>query len=165
MKSEVNSPIIRLATSNDAAAIAKVLHESFLEYESQYTPEGFAATTPSPDEVLSRLNEGPIWVVLIDNNVVVGTVSVAKKNESLYVRGMAVSPHARGSRIGERLLTIVVEYARHEHSTRVFLSTTPFLDKAIRLYENFGFKRIAEGPHNLHGTPLFSMEMIVSSDS
>src|SRR5215813_1385207 len=94
----MNSIMIRLATSSDAADISKVLRESFREYESQYTPEGFAATTPDADEVLSRLTQGPIWLVLINVDMV-GTVSVVKKNESLYVRGMAVLPQARGLRI------------------------------------------------------------------
>jgi len=161
MNSDVDSSVIRLATESDAADIAKVLYESFREYESQYTPEGFAATTPSPAEVLTRLQEGPIWVVSIDNTLV-ATVSVVKKNESLYVRGMAVLPQARGLRIGERLLDSITQYALEQGCRRLFLSTTPFLYGAIRLYERFGFRRIAEGPHDLHYTPLFSMEKIVN---
>jgi ribosomal protein S18 acetylase RimI-like enzyme len=60
--------------------------------------------------------------------------------------------------MGEMLLNVVNEYALAENCSRLFLSTTPFLHRAIRLYENLGFKRIAEGPHDLYGTPLFSME-------
>jgi hypothetical protein len=37
------------------------------------------------------------------------------------------------------------------------LGTTPFLSRAIRLYENLGFKRSDDGPLDLYGTPLFSM--------
>src|SRR5260370_227302 len=39
----------------------------------------------------------------------------------------------------------------------MYLSTTPFLDRAIRLYERFGFQRSDEGPLDLFGTPLFTM--------
>jgi hypothetical protein len=38
------------------------------------------------------------------------------------------------------------------------LSTTPFLDAAIALYERCGFRRTAGGPLELAGTPLFTME-------
>lgn len=47
---------------------------------------------------------------------------------------------------------------------RLTLSTTPFLLRAIRLYEQSGFRRISEGPDHLLGTPLFTMvkELAVS---
>jgi hypothetical protein len=41
------------------------------------------------------------------------------------------------------------------------LSTTPFLNSAIRLYENFGFRRNEAEPHDLFGTPMFTMEKIL----
>ena len=40
---------IRQAGPQDAPAIAKVLYESFVEFESSLTREGFAATTPNAD--------------------------------------------------------------------------------------------------------------------
>jgi ribosomal protein S18 acetylase RimI-like enzyme len=43
----------------------------------------------------------------------------------------------------------------------MFLSTTPFLIGAISLYERAGFRRTGEGPHDLFGTPLFSMEKVL----
>ena len=36
---------IRKALSEDASLIASVLNESFIEFESLYTPEAFRATT------------------------------------------------------------------------------------------------------------------------
>ena len=149
-----------MAVSEDAASIASVLHEAFVEYESLYTREGFAATTPATAQVQDRIEEGPVWVVL-DNDAVVGTVSVVPKGESLYVRGMAIVPAARGRRIGELLLRQVERFASERGFKRLSLSTTPFLDRAIQLYERHGFKRSSEGPHDLSGTPLFTMEKIL----
>jgi hypothetical protein len=40
----------------------------------------------------------------------------------------------------------------------LLLSTTPFLSEAIKLYERSGFRRSTEGPRELFGTPLFTME-------
>jgi ribosomal protein S18 acetylase RimI-like enzyme len=148
---------VRIAAMSDAAAIAKVLYESFLGYESLYTDEGFAATTPQAEQVRARMSEGPIWVALL-NGVIVGTASAVLKQESLYIRGMAVLSNARGNRLGELFLTQIESYANEKSCTRLFLSTTPFLDRAIRLYEKFGFIRTDEGPHDLSGTPLFTME-------
>jgi N-acetylglutamate synthase-like GNAT family acetyltransferase len=148
--------MIRLAVPGDASAIAAVLHQAFLEYEAHYTPGGFAATTPTSDRIESRWSEGPVWVAIEDGEVV-GTVGVVPKRESLYVRSMAVRPSARGHKIGETLLELIEDYAHERGHKRLYLSTTPFLDRAIRLYERFGFERIDEGPHDLFGTPLFTM--------
>jgi len=148
---------IRLADSGEAGAIAAVLYEAFREFESLYTKEGFAATTPKSEQVLERLSEGPVWVALVDGELV-GTVSVVLKREAMYIRGMAVLPRTRGARVGKLLMEQVQQYAFEKGCKRLFLSTTPFLERAIRLYEKFGFRRTPEGPHDLFGTPLFTME-------
>jgi len=147
---------IRLATQADAPVIASVLEAAFEEYRSLYTDEGFAATTPDSDHIQRRMLEGPIWIALHASECV-GTVSVVLRGEELYVRGMAVLPSARGLHLGELLLKEVEDFALAHNCKYLILSTTPFLLRAIRLYEGSGFKRIAEGPHDLFGTPLFTM--------
>jgi GNAT superfamily N-acetyltransferase len=87
-----------------------------------------------------------------------GTVAAVVKGTRLYMRGMAVLPSMRGLGIAARLLEVVVQRARREECGSVFLSTTPFLSGAIRLYEEAGFRRTDEGPSELGGTPLFTME-------
>ena len=152
---------LRLAESEDASIVATVLLKSFVEYKALYTDKGFAATTPSGQEVLERLKEGPIWLV-VDEGEIVGTASAVLKGDSLYIRGMAVLPAPRGRRVGELLLDRIESYGIENNCRRLFLSTTPFLDGAIRLYELFGFVRTDEGPHSLFGTPLFTMEKLIS---
>lgn len=148
---------VRLAGAPDAPAIAFLLAESFAEYRPLYTPEGYAATSITPEQVANRIEEGPVWVAVRDGTIV-GAVSVIPKGRSLYIRGMAVLPTARGQHIGELLLTHIEQFAATERFRRLFLSTTPFLDRAIRLYEHCGFRRTNEGPDELFGTPLFTME-------
>lgn len=153
---------IRLAEASDAPAIASLLAAAFAEYQSLYTPDGYAATAITPEEIVSRIEEGRVWVSISDG-LIVGTVSVVLKGKSLYLRGMAVLPAARGQRIGELLLAQVEKFAASTGVQRLFLSTTPFLDRAIRLYEHFGFRRTSEGPEDLFGTPLFTMEKSIQS--
>jgi ribosomal protein S18 acetylase RimI-like enzyme len=148
---------IRFATIADAEAIAKLLFESFAEFEARYTSEGFRATAITGAQVAIRISEGPVWVAILDDEVV-GTASAIAKDESLYVRGMAVHPNARGRRVGELLLIQIENFAIRNAFDRLSLSTTPFLDCAIRLYQRFGFHRVSTGPRDLFGTPLFSME-------
>ena len=161
---EINPPLspnpsieIRLAEARDAAAIAFLLAAAFAEYQSLYTPDGYAATAITGDKVLGRIEEGPVWVAL-SGELIIGTVSVVLKGKSLYLRGMAVLPAARAQGVGELLLVHVEKFAASIGVQRLFLSTTPFLDRAIRLYEHFGFHRTSGGPEDLLGTPLFTME-------
>jgi GNAT superfamily N-acetyltransferase len=102
------------------------------------------------------MNEGPLWVAALADTIV-GTVSALSKGDALYIRGMAVLPVARGQKIGELLLMQIESFAFAHGYKRLILSTTPFLTRAIRLYEQFGFRRSSDGPHDLFGTPLFTM--------
>jgi GNAT superfamily N-acetyltransferase len=153
---------IRPVDPEEASLVATVLYKSFAEYESFYTPEGFSATTPNADHILHRMSEGPVWAAYRGAEML-GTVAAVIKGESLYMRGMAVAPSARGLGVGTRLLFQVEKWARQQGCVRMFLNTTPFLSAAIRLYEGSGFRRTGEGPHDLFGTPLFSMEKVVST--
>jgi N-acetylglutamate synthase-like GNAT family acetyltransferase len=145
-----------MALPDDSSLIASVLHKSFIEYKSSYTAEAFAATVSTPEQIRERMDEGPIWIALQDGKIV-GTVSAVAKGEALYIRGMAVDPVMRGSGIGNALLKCVEKFATQGGFKSLFLSTTPFLSSAIRLYERCGFHRSHDGPHDLLGTPLFTM--------
>jgi GNAT superfamily N-acetyltransferase len=159
--SETNKTI-RAASQADAEVIADILFDSFIEYEPLYTPEGFAATALDSRGVTARLGEGPVWLALCDNRFV-GTMSVVLKDKAVYVRGMAVLPVVRGQGIGRLLLEHAEKYARAKGCNRLLLSTTPFLTEAIQLYERSGFVRTEDGPHDLFGTPLFTLEKTLSA--
>lgn len=147
---------IRLVSPGETNLVASILFESFIEYRPLYTNQGFAATTPSSTEIHERLNEGPIWLAFKDG-VAVGTASVVPRGEELYVRGMAVAPGSRGLRLGDLLLQEIERFASANGYRRLVLSTTPFLSRAIKLYERLGFQRAPEGFSHLFGTPLFTM--------
>ena len=147
---------IRRAAPDDSPSIATVLYKSFEGYKSSYTEEAFVATTPTSEELRHRMVEGLTWVA-VEDKALVGTVSAVPNGAALYIRSMAVIPSARGRGIGESLLHHVQNFAKANRYRRLFLSTTPFLISAIRLYQRFGFRRSREGPQDLFGTPLFTM--------
>src|SRR5262249_21332656 len=111
--------------------------------------------TPSKEVIENRFAEGKVWVAAIEEKIV-GTVSVVPQNESLYIRSMAVLPEARGDRNCEQLLSKVKRYAVVQSFSPFTLCTTPFLNRAIRLYEKFGF--VPSDTGDLYGTPLITME-------
>ncbi len=151
-----SNALIRHAVRNEAAVIASVLYQAFVEFEPLYIPAAFAATTPTSDQIQKRWDEGPVWVAA-QRGKLVGTISAVPKSAGLYIRSMALLPSVRGSGIGYSLLQSVEQFAIVRGYRRMFLSTTPFLHGAIRLYERFGFQRNNDGPHELFGTPLFTM--------
>lgn len=147
---------IRRATAVDAEAIAYLLRDSFREVEHLYTREGYAATTLDPSTVRERLKEGPSWVAE-EGGFPVGTVSASLRDVDLYIRSMAVIPSARRKRFGHSLFAEAFNLAVERKARRIYLSTTPFLYSAIRLYESLGFRRTGEPPDDLFGTPLVTM--------
>src|SRR5688572_25662294 len=148
--------LVRNAIVDESPAIASVLKQAFAGYEPLYTPAAFAATTPTSLQIQQRWHEGPVWVAIRKDNIV-GTVSAVPKIPDLYVRSMAVLPTATDQGIGGQLLDEIERFALDHHYKSLFLSTTPFLKEAIRLYGRFGFQRSDNGPHDLFGTPLFTM--------
>lgn len=86
-------------------------------------------------------------------------------SKGLYIRGMAIVPNARGKRIGVTLLQQAESFGLERGIRRLFLSTTPFLFRAITLYENYGFTKSPSGPHDLFGhTALYFGEIGRVSD-
>jgi ribosomal protein S18 acetylase RimI-like enzyme len=147
---------LRRALIDEASAIASVLRYAFIEFEPLYTPAAFAATAPPSEQIQARWHEGPVWVA-VQNEKLVGTVAAVPKNTGLYVRSLAVLPAARGQGIAEQLLRETERFAITHDYGCLFLSTTPILTSAIRLYGRFGFQRNGEGPRDLLGIPLFTM--------
>jgi GNAT superfamily N-acetyltransferase len=133
-------PIVRIrrARQCDSAAIELLIRESFREYESAYTPEAFAITTPGKEEIEDRMKHWMVWVA-VRASTIVGTVSAHAEGEALHIRSMAVRRTMRGKGIGRLLLARVENFACTNGYKRLILNTTPFLTRAIRLYKRFGF--------------------------
>ncbi|HYY13980.1 MAG TPA: GNAT family N-acetyltransferase, partial [Chthoniobacterales bacterium] len=146
---------------SESAAIESLLRESFREYERCYTLKAFEITTPAKREIEDRLKHWTVWVAHRDN-VIIGTVSAHPEGEALHIRSMAVLPSIRGQRIGRMLLARVEHYARTNGYQRLVLNTTPFLTRAIRLYERFGF-RFAGAVRKWFGTQLRTMAKRLTS--
>lgn len=91
---------------------------------------------------------------------IVGTLSAVMQGDALFLRRMAILPGARGEGIGRQLLDEATRFAREHGARSLTLCTTPFLDRAIALYESYGFRRSGTG--DLAGTPLWMMEKVLT---
>lgn len=141
--------LVRQATASDAEAVADVLRRSL----------GDSRATPSAEEVARRLDAGPVWVV-IEGEEIVGTLSGEPQNDALHLRSMAILPTARGQGIGRGLLAIAEYYARQAGLRRLTLSTMPLADRALSIYEGFGFRK--SGPDGEQdGATVWPMEKVL----
>jgi len=155
---------IRLAEPGDAKSISEILRKAFSEFKSDYTPEALEVVTPPADEIATRFNEGPQWLAVADKKPV-GTVSVVREPDHLYIRSMAVLPEVQGLGIGKMLLDAIDGYAVANGFDRLFLYTTNFSTAAKKLYEKCGFRKTGDTTaEEWYGTPGLSMEKILDID-
>ena len=153
---------IRLATPEDSAAITEVLRDAFTVFREHYTAEAFEVVTPDTDVILSRFEEGPMWVADLDGEVV-GTVSLTTEPEGLYVRSMAVSPKAQGRGLGHELLKAVDEHAKSTEFERIFLYTTYFVPGAKEMYAKHGYEWVRDTTaEEWYGTPGLEMDKMIA---
>jgi GNAT superfamily N-acetyltransferase len=155
--------VVRPAMDVDGEGVVRMLEAAFAPLAALYTPAAYVATVPGAEEIQARLREPETgcWVALVDGRMA-GTVTATRRPDGVYVRSMAVVPAARGNGVGRRLLDEVVRFAEASGARRLSLSTTPFLEAAIRLYAACGFTVVpGEGPSDLHGTPLLTMERVL----
>lgn len=70
----------------------------------------------------------------------------ACEGKRLYVR-----PEFRSKRIGQALLTVLIEEARAIGYREIYGDTLPSMGSALALYRKFGFSEV--GPYSSHPTP------------
>ncbi|MGH3477742.1 MAG: GNAT family N-acetyltransferase [Nocardioidaceae bacterium] len=141
------APLIRLATATDADAIAQLLRVAFDAHRRNYPPKAWRSTTPEPLEVMTRLEEGPVWVACFGDRLV-GTLSAIVKPDELHLRSLAVDPAARQNGVGARLLRAAYDEARARGMRSISLETAEFLAAAVSLYRRLGFEIRGIGDHH-----------------
>jgi uncharacterized protein YhfF/RimJ/RimL family protein N-acetyltransferase len=94
-----------------------------------------------------------VWVV-VDGGQVLGTVVIDGAADDdptcAQLRWFIMADALRGGGFGRRLMAAAMQFARARYE-RVRLGTFAGLDAARRLYEEFGFKKVHEGPTTTWG--------------
>jgi ribosomal protein S18 acetylase RimI-like enzyme len=118
---------------------------------------GYAATVPAAvfpvylADVLDITADGATVLAAVEGVTVVGTArlhlhptTVELPTAAAYVRGVAVRPDLAGAGIARALMASCADRARAAGATSLYLHTTSFMTRAIRLYEGLGYRRAPE---------------------
>ncbi len=110
--------------------------------------ETYFYVEPYDKEVLSNpityiIEPGGYIFFAIDNDLVVGTVALLKRDENAFeLTKMAVSPNQRGKQIGQKLMQHCIDFAKSESFNGLYLYSNTLLENAIHIYRKFGFQEV-----------------------
>lgn len=153
---------LRRATGEDAPQILACLRAAFEEYRRLYTPAAFLDTVLTPETILVRLAKFFVFVAVSDASEVVGTIACnIVSAEEGHIRGMAVLPGLRCTGVAAQLLSCAETELRSRRTTRITLDATEPLQRAMRFYEKFGYRRSGRVT-NFFGMPLIEYHKFLS---
>jgi ribosomal protein S18 acetylase RimI-like enzyme len=154
---------IRRARAEDAECIAMCLESAFGPSRSAYTPGAFRDTVPSAGAIRARMLDMTIYVAVVPDGEIVGTVSLALDGNEGHLRGMAVRPAWQGHSTAAQLLGMVERDLMAAGCGRLTLDTTLPLERAIRFYERNGFTRTGK-VSDYFGMPLYEFAKVFPLD-
>ena len=83
------------------------------------------------------------YLVALDGDAVVGYAGLCDYPDEAFVQTIAVAPRSQGSGLGARLLQALLDEAARRGQGRVLLEVRADNQRALALYERFGFRRTA----------------------
>jgi GNAT superfamily N-acetyltransferase len=146
---------IRRADLDEADEVLDCLHEAFAPYRDKYSHEAFYDAALTAESLRRRLTEMTVLVAVDQVGQIVGTVAYhLRPTGEGHFRGMAVRPRAQGSGVARLLLDRLESDLRDLGCSAVTLDTTAPLERAIRFYEQNGFRSTGQ-VGSFFGMPLF----------
>lgn len=118
-----------------------------IEFET-YVAEGLAEFYERYDAEKNR-----VWVCE-HNNKIVGFLLLMHRGEAAQLRYFILEPEYRGIGLGNKLMTLYMEFLKEKKYKSSYLLTTDELPASAHLYKKFGFSLTEEKPSNAFGKPV-----------
>ncbi|HEY2722412.1 MAG TPA: GNAT family N-acetyltransferase [Chitinophagaceae bacterium] len=91
-----------------------------------------------------------VWICEYQNKII-GFLSLVNRGEAAQLRYFVLEPAYRGIGLGNKLLTLYIEFFKEKKYKSSYLWTTNELPASAHLYKKFGFKLTQEKPSNAFG--------------
>lgn len=137
---------IRSLEEKDNAALAGVIRSALKEFKADKPGTVYYDETT---DHLSELfqTENSAYFVAMENEVLLGGAGIfpteGLPSDTLELVKMYLSPKARGKGLGKTLILKCIETARLAGYKYIYLETMSELFRAVKTYENLGFKLLA----------------------
>ena len=90
--------------------------------------------------------DGRLLLVEVDSEIA-GTISLRKiRNDSGEIKRMFVRPKFRGKKLGNLMIEEVIEVAKENGYSKLYLDTAQYMSSAVTLYKKFGFEETEPYP-------------------
>ena len=133
-------PSITPATASD---LPEILTLQYLAYQSEAALFGTKDIPPlrqTLDEVVKEFEEGTILKLVINNNLIIGSIRAKESDGTVYIGKLMVHPDYQKHGYGTMLLN---EIEKYYPSKRYELFTSTRSTNNIRLYQKNGYKEFA----------------------
>lgn len=118
-----------------------------IEFES-YVAAGLAEFYQHYDPERDRA-----WICEHENKII-GFLLLMHRGEAAQLRYFILAPAYRGIGLGNKLMTLYMDYLKEKKYKSSFLLTTDELPASAHLYKKFGFTLTEERPSNAFGKPV-----------
>ncbi len=154
----IENILIEKAEIKHANKIHSILLQAFHPYFQYYTSKAYQATVLSVSDIEKRIQERKFTVLIAkDNRRIVGTASLQKKKDELYLCSMAVDPTCQNKGVGNLFISEIQKYAVLMKCKCITLETYHRLENAVLFYKNQGFEKTGT-TRNYYGIPVFEMK-------
>ena len=90
--------------------------------------------------------DGRLLLVEVDSEIA-GTISLRKIREDAgEIKRMYVKPKFRGKKLGNLMIEEVIEVAKENGYSKLYLDTAQYMSSAVTLYKKFGFEETEPYP-------------------
>ncbi|HET9825350.1 MAG TPA: GNAT family N-acetyltransferase [Chitinophagaceae bacterium] len=118
-----------------------------IEFET-YVAAGLAEFYDRYDPLKDR-----VWICEHENKII-GFLLLMHRGAAAQLRYFILEPEYRGIGLGNRLMTLYMQFLREKNYKSSYLLTTDELLASAHLYKKFGFKLTEEKRSNAFGKPI-----------